>query len=115
MASQKLNDRKLKNDLPPGRYYDNGSVGLHIHVRKSGSKAWVQRIRIGGKYVDLGLGNYPAVSLSQARKTALENKAFASEGKDPRLTKAKQQAIPTFAEVAGTVVAMKATEAPLVS
>lgn len=110
MPAQKLNDRKLKSDLPPGRYYDNGSAGLHIHVRKSGSKAWVQRIRIGGKYVDLGLGNYPAISLKQARETALENKALANEGKDPRLAKAKQQAIPTFAEVAATVVAMKATE-----
>ena len=107
MASQKLTDRKVKASLAAGRYYDGSGSGLHLHVRESGSKAWVQRIRIHGKYVDLGLGGYPALSLSAARKTALENKSLTAEGKDPRIAKAKPQKIPTFTEVADTVIAMK--------
>jgi integrase len=110
MVGQKLSDRKLKSSLSAGRYYDGGGTGLHFHVRDSGSKAWVQRLRLNGKYVDLGLGNYPAISLSNARKIALENKSLAAEGKDPRLVKAKPKKVPTFNEVADTVVAMKVKE-----
>ena len=110
MARQTLSDRKVKSSLTAGRYYDGSKTGLHLHVRKSGSKAWVQRVRIHGKYVDIGLGGYPAVSLSNARKVALENQSLLVEGKDPRLVKAKSKKVPTFAEVADAYVAIKVTE-----
>lgn len=107
LAKQPLSDRKVKSSLAPGRYYDGGRNGLHLHVRESGSKAWVQRIRLQGKYVDLGLGGYPALSLSAARKTALENKSLTAEGKDPRVAKTTLKKVPTFTEVADIVVALK--------
>ena len=110
MARQSLTDRTVKSSLAAGRYYDGGGNGLHLLVRKSGSKGWVQRIRVHGKYVDIGLGGYPAVSLGSARKIAFENKSLAAEGKDPRLVKAKPQKVLTFSEVADAVVAMKAKE-----
>lgn len=109
MASQKLTDRKVKASLAAGRYYDGSGSGLHLHVRESGSKAWVQRIRLNGKYVDMGLGSYPAISLSKARKIASDNKTLALEGKDPRLVNAKPKSIPTFSELADQVVANKIT------
>lgn len=110
MAQQTLSDRKVKSSLAAGRYYDGSKTGLHLHVRASGSKAWVQRVRLHGKYVDIGLGGYPAVSLSNARKIALENQSLLSEGKDPRLVKAKSKKVPTFTEVADAYVEIKATE-----
>ena len=79
MTKQSLTDRTVKSKLAAGRYYDGGGHGLHLHVRKAGSKAWVQRVRLHGKYVDLGLGSYPAVSLGSARKIAFENKSLAAE------------------------------------
>lgn len=108
MTKQPLTDRKLKSNLAPGRYYDGGNNGLHILVRTSGSKSWVQRLRFQGKYVDFGLGSYPTLSLSAARKIAAENKSFAAEGKDPRLVRAKPHKVPTFTEVADLVIATKA-------
>lgn len=110
MARQTLSDRKVKSSLAAGRYYDGSKTGLHLHVRESGSKAWVQRVRLHGKYVDIGLGGYPAVSLSNARKIALENQSLLAEGKDPRLVKAKSKKVPTFTELADAYVAIKATE-----
>ena len=107
MAKQPLTDRRLKSNLGPGRYYDGGNNGLHILVRTSGSKSWVQRVRLHGKYVDIGLGGYPAVSLSNARKIALENQSLLAEGKDPRLVRVKAQKVPTFAEVADLAIATK--------
>lgn len=108
MAKQPLTDRKLKSNLAPGRHYDGGNNGLHVLVRTSGSKSWVQRLRFQGKYVDFGLGSYPTISLSAARKIAAENKSFAMEGKDPRLARAKPKTVPTFTEVADLVIATKA-------
>lgn len=111
MAKQSLTDRKLKSThLAVGRHYDGGGNGLHLLVRESGSKGWVQRIRVHGKYVDLGLGSYPAVSLGRARQIAFENKSIVAEGKDPRLVTTKPQKVLTFSEVADAVVAMKAKE-----
>jgi integrase len=110
LARQKLTDRKIKGKLDPGRHYDHGGSGLHLHVRESGSRAWVQRIRLDGKYVDLGLGNYPSVTLSQAREKARANKALVAEGKDPRHLKVKKAKVLTFAECADAVIAMKAAE-----
>ena len=108
--SKTLSDRKLQSKLKAGRYFDNNQTGLHLHVRESGSKAWVQRARINKKYVDLGLGNYPAVSLQKARQFALKNKSLIIEGKDPRSEKTKHADIPTFKQVALLVIEKKKTE-----
>ena len=65
MPSTKLSAQFLNKNLEPGRYYDNSGFGLQLHVRKSGSKAFVQRLRLNGKYIDIGLGGYPATSLAK--------------------------------------------------
>lgn len=58
----------------PGRYSDHG--GLHLYVRapaKPGAeprRSWVLRYRFAGRRRDMGLGDYPAVSLADARKAA---------------------------------------------
>ena len=65
--------------------YGDGANGLMLVVNPGGPKNWVQRISIQGKQRDLGLGGFPLVSLSEARRAALVNrKAIRVDGIDPR-------------------------------
>ena len=103
-----LNATFVRNIRRPGRYGDGrGGHGLTIMVkqRKNGrpSKTWAQRIRINGKETNLGLGNYPAVTLAEARRRALRNQQAIEEGRNPRAGKT-----PTFQETTATVIAVHA-------
>jgi integrase len=97
--SNKLSAQLLNSNMKAGRHYDDSGTGLHIHVRKSGSKSWSQKIRFGGKQLELGLGNYPMVSLAEARRIAADNKAMAARGINPKIQRAKPKTIPSFQEV----------------
>lgn len=91
-----LKDLFVKNIKVPGDYSDGpNSNGLKLRVRPVGddevSKSWIQRVYIKnpktGKTVrtrDLALGNYPGMSLAEARVAAEENQATADQGIDPR-------------------------------
>ena len=107
---KKLSAQYLNSNLDAGRYYDDNGTGLNIHVRKSGSKNWSQRLRINGKQIELGLGIYPTVSLTEARSLAAKNKALAAQGISPKTHKEKPTIIPTFAEIADTVLEIKNAE-----
>ena len=108
----KLKALQVKNMKIPGRYSD-GTAGLHLLVKESGSKSWVQRITIGGKRKDIGLGGSPAVTLQQARNMALTNEERRRNGQDLVSMRAGQREAalkpegkpnvstkPTFAELA---------------
>ena len=97
--SKKLSAQLLNSNMKAGRYYDDSGTGLHIYVRKSGSKSWSQKIRFGGKQLELGLGSYPMVSLAEARRIAAENKVIASRGVNPKTERLKPKVIPAFLEV----------------
>ena len=86
MPNKKLSTQYLNSNLPYGRYYDDSGTGLHIYVRKSGSKSWSQKIRFMGKQLELGLGSYPSVSLAEARSIAAENKASAQVVSNSNIT-----------------------------
>ena len=98
-VSKRLTAQLLNTNMEAGRHYDDSGTGLHIYVRKSGSKSWSQKIRFGGKQLELGLGNYPMVSLAEARRIAAENKALAQRGINPKLERVKPKTIPSFKEV----------------
>ena len=97
--SKKLSTQLLNSKLAAGRYFDDSGTGLHFYVRKSGSKSWSQKIRFGGKQLELGLGNYPMVSLTEARRIAAENKSMAAKGINPKTERMKPKTIPSFREV----------------
>ena len=99
MASKRLTAQYLNSNLAAGRYYDDSGTGLHIHVRKSGSKSWSQKLRFAGKQIELGLGGYPAVSLAEARRMAAENKALAAQGINPKSERKPTAAAPTFSQL----------------
>ena len=97
--SRKLSAQLLNSNMKAGRHNDDSGTGLHIYVRKSGSKSWSQKIRFGGKQLELGLGNYPMVLLAEARRLAAENKAMAAKGINPKSERLKPKTIPSFHEV----------------
>ena len=97
--SKRLTTQLLNTNMAAGRYYDDSGTGLHIYVRKSGSKSWSQKIRFGGKQLELGLGNYPMVSLAEARRIAAENKVLAQRGINPKLERVKPKTIPSFKDL----------------
>ncbi|MCY4572201.1 MAG: Arm DNA-binding domain-containing protein, partial [Gemmatimonadetes bacterium] len=86
---KRLNATFVKAIKQPGRYGDGrGGHGLSLLVKptRSGrlSKTWSQRLRIDGRAVNVGLGPYPVVTLSDARKAALENRRVTVQGGGPR-------------------------------
>ena len=65
----------------PGRYGDGG--GLYLSISKGLTKSWVLRLRIDGRRTDKGLGGFPAVKLSAARKLADTYRVQVAAGKNP--------------------------------
>ena len=97
----KLTNAKIKSLSLPGMYGDGGT--LYLAVARGGSKSWVQRIVVGGKRRELGLGGWPVVSLAEARDAALDNRRLVRKGGDPLAEKGKAKALaamPTFREAA---------------
>lgn len=95
----------------PGRYGDGrGGFGLSILVKPMAngrtSRTWCQRLRINGKEFNIGLGSYPIVTLAKAREKALANRQLIEDGGDPRTGQAGGT-VPTFAEAAEKVIALK--------
>ena len=81
-----LTDAFVRNVKPEGklkRYADGNGLYLVVQPLPGGSKSWVQRITVDGKRVDRGLGPYPAVTLKEARKKALTNRAAIADGQNP--------------------------------
>ena len=91
----------------PGSYGDGyGSRGLTLRVKRlvngRTSKTWTQRLVIGGKPTNLGLGRWPEVGLAFARDKAIVNACAVAEGIDPRAA-----AAPTVAEAVEAVIAQR--------
>ena len=93
----KLSARMVKALARPGRYGDGGT--LYLVVAPTGSKSWVQRLTIGGRRRDLGLGGYPLVTLAEAREQAFDNRRQARRGRDP-LADRRRARTPTFKQAA---------------
>ena len=104
---QRLTAKYVESVTRPGRYSDGrGANGLSLLVRRTGdgriARTWSQRITIGGRQTNLGLGPFPVVTLADARSRALDNKRAAHSGVDPRASEA-----PTFEEAAEAVIAFR--------
>ena len=88
-----------------GRYCDG--QGLYLQVDPSGNRRWIQRLVIGGRRSELGLGGFPLVSLKEARTEAFANRRVARAGGDPLAGKRRGRGVPTFAEAVARVVEQK--------
>ena len=109
-----LTAKAVKELSTAGRYGDGN--GLYLVVAPTGTKSWVQRVQIGGKRTDKGLGGIAKVSLSNARKVATANVAAIQKGKNPfeasYVAPVKETPVltPTFADAARTVYALNLEE-----
>jgi integrase len=60
-----------------------GVPGLHMQLTPKRGRSWVLRAKVGEARRDIGLGGFPAVTLSQAREKAREARNKISQGIDP--------------------------------
>ncbi len=60
-----------------------GVPGLHMQITPMGGRTWILRVKVGIKRRDIGLGGFPAVTLSQARDKARDARAKIEQGIDP--------------------------------
>ena len=94
--------------------YSDGN-GLTLRVEKSRTKRWIQRVSIGGKQRNIGLGGYPAVSLAAARDAAITNLQAIKAGRDVIADRKEardaarqpKQTVPTFADEAAATIALR--------
>ena len=100
----------VKKAKIPKRYFDNQNTGLHLWVRKGGTKSYIQRTTINGRQVDISLGSVATIDLKDARLAAQENSILISQGIDPRKRKAKPTEIPIFRQVAEGALAKQKQE-----
>lgn len=76
-----LTDTKLRNMKPKAKPYqaaDGG--GLFIHVLPGGKKTWRMQYRLHGKHEKVTLGEYPHVTLLDARRLREETKGMLAGG-----------------------------------
>ena len=108
---QALSAAKVRTLKTPGMYADG--KGLNLKVEDTGAKRWIQRVTIGGKRRNIGLGGYPSVSLAEAREAADANQLAIRQGRDPLAEKRqaaaerRKPALPTFAQAAAQVIQMR--------
>ena len=76
-----LTKKQVAELSKPGRYGDGN--GLYLVIAPTGTKNWVQRVRVDGKRTDRGLGGVGKVSLAQARKFASANQVALQQGRNP--------------------------------
>lgn len=102
MALTDAKIRAAKPDEKPYKLADSGNMFLLVHP--NGSRYWRLRYRHLGKEKTLALGQYPEVSLSEARDKRDEARKLISDGIDPceqrRAKKGAPEAVNTFELVA---------------
>jgi hypothetical protein len=89
-----------------GRYGDGD--GLQLIVSENARRKWVLRYQMNGARRDMGLGSYPAVTLSDARIAAADARKLISQNVDPLDARAAARKaakpIPTFQDIAQIVI-----------
>jgi integrase len=66
-------------------YYLNDGGGLRLQVHSNGSKYWLFRYRLNGKESTFSLGQYPALSLVDARRETALARDLVASGRNPSL------------------------------
>lgn len=102
--SNKLTEVKIKNIKPNGKIerFADGE-GLYLETSVAGGKFWRMKYRVDGKEKRLSFGEWPAVSLKEARDKRDEAKKQLRGSLDPSAEKKKakiEQAAPTFRDIA---------------
>lgn len=112
-----LTDTSIRNAKPgPKPTKISDERGLFLLVQPSGAKLWRLKFRIAGKEKKLSLGQYPDVSLKEARRKRDDARATIAAGRDPTWEKrehallARLSADNTFSAVANEFLDKSAKE-----
>ncbi len=84
----KLTSKKLESlakQASPGK--TNDGDGLYFQIARSGTASWIFRYKVDGRSREMGLGPYPAVTLSEARQHAADQRKLLACGDDPLATR----------------------------
>lgn len=116
-------DREIANLKSDGKrkvlaVSSGAGAGLCIEVRPDAvAKSWLYRYQFTGKAKKMTLGNYPSMSLTEARKAHMQAMAVLKSGRDPiavaRANKHKSSSVPTFAELFNGWMEWKSVAKPL--
>jgi integrase len=96
-----LSDVQVRNAKPQAHEYKLADgYGLFLLVTPTGGKLWRLDYRIGDKRKTIALGQYPAVSLADARQRREDARKLLANGQDPAaVKKAIQEAAAVAAEI----------------
>ncbi len=79
VAIRKINAAPKRQEIR-----DAGARGLYLIVQPTGAKSWAARYSRAGRVLKTTIGPYPAISLSDARRHALQIAAAVAGGADPQ-------------------------------
>ncbi len=102
-----LTEIKIKNLKPCAkaiRYFDGN--GLYLEVSPAGGKLWRMKYRIGGKEKRLSFGQWPTVSLKEAREKCEDAKRLLRNDTDPAIKRATEKSM-TFSALMAECFAAK--------
>lgn len=86
-TTKQLSDTEIRRAKPKEKEYSLADgKGLYLRIKPSGSKLWVFNYTrpITKKRANLGLGNYPDLSLAHARTEAQTLRSTLAQGVDPQ-------------------------------
>ena len=79
-----ITDTKVRNSSPGQKPYKvSDSGGLYLLVKTNGTKLWRWKYRIAGKENHFAIGQYPLVSLAEARTARDAARKLAKQGINP--------------------------------
>ena len=85
----KLTNAKIKT-LPLGKKYSDGG-GLYLFLKKNYQGNWSYRFMLHNKSHEMGLGQYPLVSLTKARQLRDQYRLLKDQGQNPLFEKRERE------------------------
>ncbi|EHS2596849.1 integrase arm-type DNA-binding domain-containing protein [Salmonella enterica] len=99
-----LKDTQIRSIKPSSKPFKvSDSRGLYLLVSPGGSRHWYLKYRINGKESRIGLGAYPAVSLSEARQQREEIRRMLAQNINPVQQRAAERGLLTPENIFKTV------------
>ena len=95
-STNKLTARQVATVSVPG-YYDDGD-GLYLIIASEGSRSWCLIYPDAGHQAEMELGDAAILSLTMARRLAVDMRYSIAAGHDPRSVSS-----PTMLEVSGSI------------
>lgn len=109
-----LTDRSVRAIKPPlaGRIdvWDEGLPGFGLRISASGRRTWILMYRVGRTLRRFTLGQYPTLSLAEARAKARDAQHDVAHGQDPARKKIEDRHAETFQELAREYISQHASK-----